>query len=191
MALTILHETYSVPNVVISSIPMKRWLWDLTPVDVRSAVSDQEQSLLCLASIHATLAQGTESSPPSAVYAGCVPLVPGYFSGVGDLFSALVLGHYSPTPPPPTSLPPLAHAVSLALTKTHAILRFTERHACSLPPDENTVTDDELDEAEPERRIRRMRGRELRLVQGRKILSGEAMGKLREMRMWGDFWTSD
>ncbi|KAI9453399.1 Ribokinase-like protein [Lactarius psammicola] len=171
--LTILHETYSVPNVVISSIPMAK-------------------SLLCLASIRAP--PGTLSGPPSTVYAGCVPLVPGYFSGVGDLFSALVLGHYLPSPSPsplPNSLPPLAHAVSLALTKTHAILCSSERHAFSLPPREHTATDDELDEADPERRIRRMRARELRLVQGRKILSGEAMGELREMRKWEGFWRSD
>jgi pyridoxine kinase len=78
--------------------------------------------------------------------------------------------------------------VSLALTKTHAILRLTENHASSLPPDERTTTDDELDEKDPERLIRRMRGRELRLVQGRKILSGDAMGELRWLKEWVDFW---
>ncbi|KAH9000483.1 Ribokinase-like protein [Lactarius akahatsu] len=189
--LTVLHETYSVPNVVISSIPMAKWLWDATLTDVRSASCDQEQSLLCLTSVRA--APGTVSGPPSVVYTGCVPLVPGYFSGVGDLFSALVLGHYSPPSPSPStdSPPPLVRAVSLALTKTHAMLCFTEKHAFMLPPEERTVTDDELDEANPERRIRRMRARELRLVQGRKILSGEAMGELREMRKWEGFWTSD
>lgn len=132
--------------------------------------------------------------PASAVYVGCVPLVPGYFSGVGDLFSALVLGHYSPSSSPllsPNSLPPLAHAVSLALTKTYAMLRISEKHASSLPSNDYTATDDELDEADPERRIRRMSARELRLVQGRKILSGEAMGQLREMRKWEEFWRSD
>lgn len=187
--LTIFHETYSVPNVVISSIPMTEWLWDPALPNVRTAFCDQAESLLCLASIRA--APGTAvSGPPSTVYAGCVPLFPGYFSGVGDLFSALVLGHYSPSHSP-NSLPPLAHAVSLALTKTHAMLRLTERYASSLPPDEHTVTDDELDEADPDRRIRRMCARELRLVQGREILSGETMGELREMRKWEEFWKSD
>jgi pyridoxine kinase len=74
------------------------------------------------------------------------------------------------------------------LTKTHAILRLTEKYASSLPPDERTTTDDELDEKDPERRIRRMRGRELRLVQGRKILSGEAMGEVRQLKKWTAFW---
>ncbi len=221
-ALTILHETYSVPNVVISSIPMEPWLRDLTPPHIRSPVSDQEQSLLCLASVRALAADaGVVDAMPSrgrrrsTVYAGCIPLIPGYFSGVGDLFSALVLGHYHHTvapqrsrppvapleeeqpedrgaSPSPSSLPPLLpHAVSLALTKTHAILRLTEKHASSLPPDERTTTDDELDKKDPERRVRRMRGRELRLVQGRKILSGEAMGEVRLLREWEDFWGPD
>ncbi|KAF8273144.1 Ribokinase-like protein [Lactarius quietus] len=61
--LTILHETYSVPNVVISSIPMTEWLWDLTLMNVRADFCDQEDSLLCLASIRA--APGSVSGPPS------------------------------------------------------------------------------------------------------------------------------
>jgi len=77
---------------------------------------------------------------------------------------------------------------SLALTKTHAILRLTENHASSLSPEERTTTDDELDKEDPERLIRRMRGRELRLVQGRRILSGEAMGELRLLEEWEGFW---
>jgi pyridoxine kinase len=193
-ALTILHETYCVPNVVISSIPMAKWLRDLTPPHIRSAVSHQGQSLLCLASVRA--AATTSNRHRSAVYAACVPLIPGYYSGVGDLFSALVLGHYSDSPspspltPPHSSLPPLPHAVSLALTKTYAVLRLTEAHVSLLPAEDRTATDDELDEADPERRIRRMRARELRLVQGRKVLSGEAMGELRSLREWEDFWRS-
>jgi pyridoxine kinase len=215
-ALTILHETYSVPNVVISSIPMEPWLKASTPPHIRSPISDQAQSLLCLASVRAAANVGrnnnnnnSNTARLSTVYAGCIPLISGYFSGVGDLFSALVLGHYHPPPPlengtsarsspspgrppsdecSPSSLPPLTRAVSLALTKTHAILRLTETHASSLPPDERTTTDDELDKKDPERRVRRMRGRELRLVQGRKILTGEAMGEPRLLREWEDFW---
>jgi pyridoxine kinase len=202
-ALTILHETYSVPNVVISSIPVEQWLRDLTPLHIRAPVSDHEQSLLCLASVRAADNGGGDkpSRRPSRVYATCIPFIPGYFSGVGDLFSALVLGHYDTaadgvttngvdggSAPSTSALPPLPRAVSLALTKTHAILRLTEKHASSLPPEERTTTDDELDEKDPERLIQRMRGRELRLVQGRKILSGEAMGESRWLKEWVDFW---
>jgi pyridoxine kinase len=57
-----------------------------------------------------------------------------------------------------------------------------------LPAEDRPVTDDELDEADPERRVRWMRARELRLVQGRRILSGEAMGELRSLKEWNDFW---
>ena len=183
----------------------------LTSPHIRSPTSEREQSLLCLASVRAADA-GDDATPSrgrtsSTVYAGCIPLIPGYFSGVGDLFSALVLGHYltdvpqhfhPPSPPlledgiraplPLPALPPLPYAVSLALTKTHAILRLTEKHASSLPPEERTTTDDELDKEDPERLIRRMRGRELRLVQGRKILTGEAMGELRSLKEWENFW---
>jgi pyridoxine kinase len=212
-ALTILHETYSVPNVIISSIPMEPWLRDITPSHIRSPVSDQGQSLLCLASVRTPHADNDNASPTrarrrlSTVYAGCVPLILGYFSGVGDLFSALVLGHYnhnksspldedsdgsasqsqSQSPLPASPLPPIPWAVSLALTKTHAVLRLSDRHASSLPPDERE-TDDELDAKDPERRVRRMRGRELRLIQGQRILTGEAMGELRLLREWEDFW---
>jgi len=197
-ALTILHETYSVPNVVISSIPMEQWLKDLVPPHIRSLVNNKEQSLLCLASVRRTAnSDGGNDAPspsPSTVYAACIPFIPGYFSGVGDLFSALVLGHYhTRDSAPPQALnggasPSLVHAVSLALTKTHAILRLTESHASKLPPEERTTTDDELDKKDPERLVRRMRGRELRLVQGRKILSGEAVRELRSLREWEDFW---
>ena len=190
----ILHETYSVPNVVISSIPVEEWLNDLIPPHIRPSVGDHEQSLLCLASVRTDNGGNTSSCSCSRVYAACIPLIPGYFSGVGDLFSALVLGHFGFATDndgnalsPPT-LPPLVRAVSLALTKTQAVLRLTVKYASSLPPDERTATDDELDQKDPERLIRRMRGRELRLVQGRKILSGEAMGELRWLKEWVDFW---
>jgi pyridoxine kinase len=194
-ALMILHETYSVPNVVISSIPVEEWLKELIPPHIRSSAGDYEQSLLCLASARTTNSGSTSSRPSSVVYAACVPLIPGYFSGVGDLFSALVLGHYTSAAADndgrasrSSTLPPLPRAVSLALTKTHAVLCLTATHASSLPPDEHTTTDDELDQKDPERLIRRMRGRELRLVQSRKILSGEAMGELRWLKEWIDFW---
>jgi pyridoxine kinase len=190
----ILHETYSVPNVVISSSPVEEWLKDLIPPNIHASADDHEQSLLCLASVRTANSDSTSNRPPSMVYAACIPLIPGYFSGVGDLFSALVLGHYSAAADndggalyPPT-LPPLPRAVSLALTKTHAVLRLTVKYASSLPPDERTTTDDELDKKDHERLIRRMRGRELRLIQGRKILSGEAMGELRWLKEWVDFW---
>ncbi|TFY74632.1 hypothetical protein EWM64_g9381 [Hericium alpestre] len=200
-SLQILHETYSVPNVVISSIPLKPWLEDLLPADLRPQPSADESDasgyLLCIASSRHI---GTRTpSSPSTVYAGCVPLIPGYFSGVGDFFSALILAHFQPThhgfkssfevDQETDDAAPLAGAVSLALTKTHSILQRTHVHSMSLPVDERLVTDDERDAEDPERRIRRMRGRELRLIQSQDIIRGEALGKIRSLGEWKDFWT--
>ncbi|KAI0321034.1 Ribokinase-like protein [Amylostereum chailletii] len=186
-ALTILHTTYSVPNVVISSIPLKPWLLDLLPDIIRptsTSIPDSPTFLLCIASckdVHSS------TSTLSTVYANTVPVIPGYFSGVGDLFSALVLAHYNPSTPPAARL---AHAVSLALTKTHAILQRTYEYACTLPEVDRQPTDEELDAKDPTRRIRRMGGRELRLIQGQAILRGEttAMGDVRRVLEWEKFW---
>lgn len=151
--------------------------------------TDTEQ-LLCIAS---------SSSPESAqgrpiVYAQSVPLIPGYFSGVGDLFSALLLAHF---PPPVTSnndtalessfKRPIAHAAAHALAVTHHILRLTHAHAITLPEHERLSTDDEADDLEPLRRTRRMRGRELRLIQGQAAIRGVGVD-VKPMAVWEDFW---
>jgi len=138
------------------------------------------------------------------VHAACIPLLPGYFSGVGDLFSALVLAHFQPnsshsnqfmtTPSPPSelsnSLTPLTYAVSLAVTKTHAILAKTHEHSASLQTDERQPSDDELDAMNPMRRIKRMRGRELALIQGQDIIRGIGLTSesIRWMGEWDAFW---
>ncbi|KAI0051014.1 Ribokinase-like protein [Auriscalpium vulgare] len=175
-ALTILHTTYAVPNVVISSIPVKEWLTEFMPSSLRP--DETSDWLLCLASSRVDGLSG-----PSIVYAACVPFIPGYFSGVGDLFSALVLGHYSPS-----AQAALPAAVSQALSKTHGILRLTDAYASTLPEADRQPTDDELDAADPERRVRRMRGRELRLIQGQNILRGDAVERSWQLSEWVDFW---
>jgi pyridoxine kinase len=118
----------------------------------------------------------------------CVPIIPGYFSGVGDLFSALTLAHYDRSTGR-SAVEALAYAVSLALTKTHAILKLTYEYSETLPEEERQPTDEELDAQDPMRRIRRMSGRELRLIQGQEILrGGAAMGPVRMLLDWDDFW---
>lgn len=146
--------------------------------------------LLCVSSSHK---QGT--SDLSIVHAQCVPLIPGYFSGVGDLFSALLLGHFRPEPDTttnsfPSTHTPLSEAASQALTKTHAVLRLTFEYSESLPEDERLSTDEVKDEAEPERVIKRMRGRELRLVQGQHLLRGAGLEDVRTMEHWENFWST-
>lgn len=166
----------------------------------RNKPVDEEPSyLLCMASslnAHDDLGGG----PLSTVYASCVPLIPGYFSGVGDLFSALLLGHFKPaqsvvSSSSPSSTPStssnqssqsaLAHATSHALSKTHAILTLTHEFASTL---NLTSTDDELDAHEPGRKNRRMKGRELRMIQGQEVFRRKDWDGVERMTIWEGFW---
>ncbi|KAH8794592.1 Ribokinase-like protein [Flagelloscypha sp. PMI_526] len=171
-ALTTLHEKYGVPNVVISSIPLEPWLSAILPPNVLP--SENSSHLLCIASSKST-------SPAPEVQVQTVPLLPGYFSGVGDLFSALLLAHFHTGPGG------LAHAASHALAKTHAILRRTHEHSMALPEEERQPTDDEKDKEEPRRKSRRMRGRELRLVHSLDVILGK-LEEGREMVKLETFW---
>jgi pyridoxine kinase len=109
------------------------------------------------------------------VHAAAVPQLAGYYSGVGDLFSAMVLAHFEPSSSAdlPSSTP-LSRAASAALRITHAILRRTALHTSRQPNAEvDNYTDDELDSRDEGRRARRTKARELRLVQSADlILSG-------------------
>lgn len=195
-ALSILHEQYHVPNVVISSIPLTPWLVDALPEAIRPENLDSSKHLLCISSSissqalsHTHLLHPQENRAKSTVHAQCVPLIPGYFSGVGDLFSALLLGHFHPTDTPPNiTATTLSSAVSQALTKTHALLLLTQGQAQNLPEEERLPTDDELDEAIPMRKTRRAKGRELALVRGQDLIRGHGITHVREMMLWEDFW---
>lgn len=153
---------------------------------------DEKSYLICIASSvndHDNL----EAGPLSAVYAGCVEFIPGYFTGVGDLFSALLLGHFhtpqdgapSTSTSPSKSLPPLAYAASHALSRTHALLTLTHESASALdlPP-----TDDELDGREPGRKSKRMKGRELRIIQGQDVFRRKEWDGVAKMTVWEGFW---
>ena len=184
-AIRTLHQTYHVPHVVISSIPLKPWLLDILPATARPPSPDGSEFLACIAS-------SQEASSTATVHASCFPCLPGYFSGVGDLFSALVLAHFDPTAPaalaPESAETPLSRAVSHAVSKTHAMLVLTHEAAAALPEDERTATDEEQDALEPMRKIRRMRGRELRLIQGQDIIRGVQPIEYRRLQFWDGFW---
>ena len=143
------------------------------------------------------------------VHARCVPLIRGYFSGVGDLFSALLLGHFnvrhasdSSSDHSTSSLPngssatlhddstPISTAASYALATTHHILWRTNEYALTLPEEDRQPTDDEKDGQEPLRVVKRMRGRELRIVQNQDALRGVGLDVTR-MQLWDGFWRSD
>lgn len=101
-------------------------------------------------------------------YAFALPTVQGYYSGVGDLFSALVLGYYQKdgrgisVPNGQTSkneLPPFPRAVSMALLAVqqvllqthlstmagHPIIPIAHHHAPQSPEEDCLPTDDDLD----------------------------------------------
>lgn len=177
-AFAVLHEEYGVPHVVISSIPLAPWLKTALPPNLSADLDPEANHLLCISS------SATPAAPSaSVVHAQTVQLYPGYFSGVGDLFSALLLAHFVPG-----DASSVARAASQALYKTHAMLRLTYEHSETLPEDDRQATDDEKDLADPLRKVRRMRGRELRLVQGQDILRGISLQGVREMQPWETFW---
>ncbi|KAI1786019.1 Ribokinase-like protein [Ganoderma leucocontextum] len=179
-AIRTLHQTYHVPHIVISSIPLKAWLLDILPAHVRPTSTDTSEFLACIAS--------SQQASNTAVYASCFPCLSGYFSGVGDLFSALVLAHFDDTQSTAPGETPLSRAVSQAVSKTHAMLVLTHEAAATLPEDERTATDEEQDTREPMRKIRRMRGRELRLIQGQDIIRGVQPVEYRRLQSWDGFW---
>jgi len=176
-------------------------------------VSDEaeDEVLVCFASTRSKHPQRGDAMPETYGYA--LPSIRGYYSGVGDLFSALVLGHYKDQRSPDAakeekeggsgsgSGKTLERAVSLALLGVQIVLLKT--HLSTLPLNDNNndnkdnnyvgemeldciPSDDELDKEDnredkkedddveplrrPARRARRMRLRELRVVQERRAL---------------------
>ncbi|KAG5337593.1 hypothetical protein C0989_009221 [Termitomyces sp. Mn162] len=185
-AISILHEKYHVPNIVISSIPLTPWLSSALPSKIEHTTDTDK--LLCITS---SFSPDSDQGRP-IVYAHSVPLIPGYFSGVGDLFSALLLAHF-PHPtisntdfssPETTSI---ARAAAYALATTHHILCLTHAHATTLPEHERLSTDDEADVVEPLRKTRRMRGRELRVIQGQAAIRGVGVD-VKPLVLWDRFW---
>ncbi|KAJ3812133.1 Ribokinase-like protein [Lentinula aff. lateritia] len=179
-ALTKLHKDFGVPNVAISSIPLTQWLSETLPYAIWPPSGSESEHLLCITS------SVSNKNSPSDVHAQCVPLLPGYFSGVGDLFSSLVLAHYNPSLEsslPEVHLPfrtSLSEAVSQALTKTHAVLCKTFEYSERLPEEERLVTDDEKDAVEPIRK--------LRLVQSIDIIRSDFGDATRRLEHWSGFW---
>lgn len=235
-ALNALHASpYSVPNVIISSIALPQNVVEslnlvAAPQEyaaladdakgIEPSLNDKQGSavLLCFASTKTA----DDEMPQTYVFA--LPVIDGYFSGVGDLFSALVLGFYgkgnsaasdlsaSETVPivdqksssnvaTTARLSPFAAAVSKALMGVQLILlkthlwslrmaeeskekrRQTKDSEClEASDDEDCLPSDlELDSlppkfvsegasSRPSRIARRMRMRELRIVQEKEIL---------------------
>ena len=193
--LRIFHRDYKVPHVVISSVPLQGKFLKTLPAWLRRnhGENDQEldatlEPLMCIAS---TLRDDDDHI--SSVHAFQIPRIPGYFSGVGDLFSALVLGHFNrPGVRGAIKGTPLSQAVYKACRTTHGILWRTHLYSMSLPAEERTASDEELDTKDPERKVRRMKGRELRLIQEQNLITDHyidvAEQGVEENEEWTDFW---
>jgi pyridoxine kinase len=171
-------------------MPVKPWLLEVLPKHLLPPSTTLESDtpfLICISS-SATV----HMSSPSVVHAQLVPVIPGYYSGVGDLFSALLLGHYhadSNTTHFDDTETPLSVATSLALMKTHTILSETYKHTRTFPEEERHSTDDEMDALDPLRRTRRMRGRELRLVQNQDLIKANKLdADSKRLVPWVGFW---
>ena len=102
----------------------------------------------------------------------------------------MVIGHYHPE-----DGSPLSQAVCNAVRTTHAILRKTAvASACVPGASLDGYTDDELDAADANRRPRRMKARELRLIGSADIILTAGTSELdgiegfETMRVWDDFW---
>ena len=177
-------------NVVVSSIPLRPWLKQA----LRITDESEDGDLLCISSSRNAPGHKT----PSTVHAGRVPFIRGYYVGVGDLFSSFIVAHYKPSTPTLTANAklldtasgetPLSRAVTAALTKTHAILSATNEYWKQQPEEERQPTDDEADAKDADRVVRRMRGRELRLIQSQDVIRGTTLPIERKMSLWSDFW---
>lgn len=199
-ALQTLHLRDGVPHVVISSVPLPgglvtsmgvppppksytRLLPETQPpwYDAVDTASPDEDVLVCFAS---SCVGGRIET-----YAFALPTIRGYFSGVGDLFSALTLGHYK-NPEDASRPTPLVHAVSKALLGVQQVLLKTHLYSLSVSASGSTTprplkdhgyesvipSDTELDNAvplnpaDPKRKAKRMRIREMRVVPERRLL---------------------
>jgi len=210
-----LHTSQSVPYIAFSSIPLPLTLvstLDLPPppssythllpdthppwYDAVGLGADDDEVLVCFAS--------TWNNGEMDTWAFGLPTIRGYFSGVGDLFSAMVLAHFD-NPDSKSDLPALPHAVSKALLTVQQVLLRTHLYSLSqagpsgsaaprplhhantpinngdhlqsvIPSDTELDTIEPLDPKNPKRKAKRMRVRELRLVQERALIADGGEG---------------
>jgi pyridoxine kinase len=68
----------------------------------------------------------------------------------------------------------------------------------SMPPEDRTASDEELDQKDPQRKVRRMKGRELRLIQEQRLIIDQDIDvgypdgySLDGIKEWNSFWNAD
>lgn len=215
-ALKILHVERQVPHVVISSIPLAKLFESelqaasllplgigpvtpssLVPVETDDVAFTSEKLLCLTSSVLSAPRSSSNSKQPvsipftSEIHVAMLPKIKGYFSGVGDLFSALILGHFTPAlsgvgDEDTAGNQALCTATSNALSITQAILIRTNAHSSSLPAEDCPPSDDEKDTQDPDRHVKRMKARELRIIQGVEDIL-RPNGAV-ELHAWDSFW---
>ena len=142
-ALTAFHDLYGIPNVIISSIPSSK-LPGL-PLD----------HLVCAGSSR------LNGSADSEQFLIIFPSLPEHYEGVGDVFSSLILAHFTRPGEGPC---PLSSTAEVAIASLQGILTRTRAYALSQATRDQDMSGSNPAET-PEARIQRMASVELRLVQ--------------------------
>lgn len=169
LALRTFHERYRIPNVLISAVSLPSD--ELVKLGMYNAASSPTRMLVCCGS---TILSGPDEPLRTISFGIAFPELAEHYEGVGDVFSALVLGRFADPVNPSAehlshSISPLAHTAELAIGSLQGVLAKTRAHALSLArgnPD--TIVPREGESAEE--RVRRLRMVELKLVQCQKEL---------------------
>lgn len=217
LALSRLHTDHSLPHITLSSLPLpvsliQRLELPAPPSSYTSLLPEpappwydavgkgnpSDEVLVCFASSYTNGKLDT--------WAFALPTIRGYFSGVGDLFSAMTLAHFDGARTD-HNLPPLPYAVSKALLTVQQILLRThvfslvqsgaQDNSQTLPANDPAFvnqsvlpSDSELDSLPPEalngvkRKARRMRLRELRLIAERDLIVNGGEGWPGQRLQW-------
>jgi pyridoxine kinase len=155
-ALLQLHQV-GAPNVIITSVK-------LPEADLKTIGAHEEGAMVLIGS--------TNGSRPWFI---SFPEFKGYYVGVGDLFSALLLGRYDDqaatihSPESTTVDTPLSIATEKAVAGVQGVLRNTAKAIESTLPMPDSITDP------GQQRVERMRRRELRLIQSRQEIENPRM----------------
>ncbi|KAK0555070.1 putative pyridoxal kinase [Tilletia horrida] len=193
-----LHNKYRCPNVVITSVDLSDA--DLARIGAKPKNVQGGSELMTLIGSSFDIGSsahnaGSDSNPQQVLRPWFIqfPEVPGYFSGVGDTFSALLVGRYdaslqqrSDSSAAPTAV---ARAAELAIASLQSILSRTEQFIKTAPPmpDDATLTtlakaalpegqewpsdQQEIDKLlAAQRRVETMRPRELKIVQSKRAI---------------------
>ncbi|KAK0534114.1 putative pyridoxal kinase, partial [Tilletia horrida] len=191
-----LHVQRGSPNIVITSVDLSDE--DLDHIGAKPKLTSDGTTLMTLigSSYEPSSSPATTSTSPRHLLRPWFiqfPEVPGYFSGVGDTFSALLIGRFDPavsTRSDSSAAPTqVALAAELAIASLQSVLSRTKESIAlaapsmpddvallslakaALPEGESWPSEDDAAEVEKllaaQRRVEEMRPRELKIVQSK------------------------